>query len=90
MLFASHLILNCCPAAGQCLWLAFYEECGKSSTDGAGVWRFHPWLHDPSNHVRTEDMLRTVQFPDINPAEDLPVRAQSQAWWDLSVTPNTK
>lgn len=28
----------------------------------------HPWIHTASNHLRIEDMLRPVSFPDIDPA----------------------
>ena len=27
----------------------------------------HPWVHDPSNHLRPEDMLRGVPIPDVAP-----------------------
>jgi carnosine N-methyltransferase len=29
----------------------------------------HPWVHDASNHLRPEDMLRPVVVPDLTPAE---------------------
>ena len=29
----------------------------------------HPWIHDASNHLRAEDMLRPVHVPDVVPAK---------------------
>ena len=33
----------------------------------------HPWIHTASNHIRVEDMLRPVTFPDVNPSELLDI-----------------
>ncbi len=55
MLFASHFVLNC------------------TADDGGGGGGPHPtvvlypWIHDPSNHLRPQDMLRAVPVPDVDP-----------------------
>jgi carnosine N-methyltransferase len=33
--------------------------------------KIFPWIHTLSNHVSTEDMLRSVSFPDFVPSDEL-------------------
>jgi carnosine N-methyltransferase len=47
--------------------MLFTSHAILNATDRAGQWTIHPWIHDPSNHLRPEDMLRAVSIPDITP-----------------------
>lgn len=38
-----------------------------NATSGAGCFTIHPWVHEASNHVRHEDMVRAVAIPDVDP-----------------------
>ena len=69
MLFASHYILNCLPEA---------EEGGAAD----GQVHLCPWIHDPSNHLRPEDMMRVVSVPDVLPASLLTTNTGA----DMSMT----
>jgi len=48
-------------------FMLFASHFVLNATEGAGVHTMHPWIHDPSNHMRWEDMTRAVTFPDVNP-----------------------
>ena len=30
-----------------------------------------PWVHDTSNHMRPEDMLRPILIPDVHPGREI-------------------
>ena len=53
-----------------------------NTTEAAGQWQVHPWIHDPSNHLRPDDMLRAVRVPDCAPS----ALAERNPGADMSMT----
>jgi hypothetical protein len=49
--------------------MLFTSQLILNATDTAEKWAIHPFIHDPSNHLRPEDMLREMRVPDVAPGE---------------------
>jgi len=50
-------------------FMLFASNVILNCTESAEAFTLHPWIHDASNHMRHEDMVRPVKIPDVNPAE---------------------
>lgn len=79
-LFLIPPFLSLPPPAGnefsyQCL---FTSHMILNATSGAGCFTVHPWVHEASNHVRHEDMVRGIAIPDVDPAGLLDANPESQ------------
>jgi carnosine N-methyltransferase len=71
---ASRLVWEVCRAGyaaqgNEFSWfMLFASNVILNCTEAAGAFTLHPWIHDASNHMRHEDMVRPVKIPDVNPA----------------------
>jgi hypothetical protein len=81
--FAVHAVCQqfCVKHVGGCALSVFWCDCGPSggrSVFTQSDWRcrsskpneftIHPWLDNPSNHMRAADMTRGIAIPDVCPS----------------------